>query len=183
MRTQKAESSDPETVAGRPDGPRRGFLASLLTSAGAVYGLVLVAGMIVISRNLTSSSIEALGVVLATLLVFFVAHVYAGAVGHLADPAHRGERVREAVRVALRDSAGLLLVGVVPILALLLGVTGVVARSDAIWLALGIDMLLLAILGWIIAASRTSHLGWRLGGAVLTAALGGVMILLKVLIH
>lgn len=177
MHDEHLTSRGPVPAATRPS-----FL-SLFTSAGAVYGLVLVAGMIVISRNLTSTSIEALLVVLATLVVFFIAHVYAGTVGYLADPVHRDAGVREAIRIALRDSAGLLLVGIVPLLALLLGVSGVIARSDAVWLALAVDLLLLAILGWVITATRTPRIVWRLGGALLTAALGGVMILLKVVIH
>jgi len=165
-------------------GAPRGFsLASLLTSAGAVYGLVLVAGMIVISRNLTGSSLEALGVVSATLLVFFGAHVYAVAVGRLADPAHSDERVGEALRHGVTESAGMLLVGLIPLLALLLGVIGAIRRTDAVWLALAVDMLLLGALGWIITSARTSRFWRRLGGALLTAALGCVMILLKVLIH
>ncbi len=162
---------------------RRGGLAHLVTSAGSVYGLVLVAGMIVISRNLTGSSIEALGVVVATLVVFFIAHVYADVVGYLADVRHRESSLREAIRHGIQDSAGLLVLGSIPVIVLLLGVVGVLGRSDAVWLALALDVLLLGILGWAITAARTSRVLHRLGGALLTAALGGVMILLKVLIH
>ena len=162
-------------------GSRRRAFTALITSAGGVYGLVLVAGMIVISRNLTGSSAEALGVVLATLLVFFVAHAYAGTIGHLAHS--RQEGVREALRHGVRESAGLIVLGAVPVAMLLLGVIGVVGRSDAVWLALLVDMLLLGVLGWTITAARSERFWPRLGGAVLTAALGAVMILLKVLIH
>lgn len=49
--------------------PARSGFAALVMSAEAVYGLIIVAGMIVVSRNLTGTSGEALLSVVVTLLV------------------------------------------------------------------------------------------------------------------
>ena len=62
------------------DGSIRSGLSSLVRSAEGVYGLILVAGMIVVSRNLTGTSAQALLSVVVTLVVFFAAHVYAATV-------------------------------------------------------------------------------------------------------
>lgn len=156
-------------------------LGDLATSADGIYGLILVAGMIVVSRNLTGTSGEALLAVVATLLVFFVAHAYAATVAKLAKPGHGG--LRDSIRHGVRDSVGLLVVGVVPVAVLLLGVLGVLRHADAVWIALAVDGLLLGVLGWFITAARSASIWARIGGAMLTAACGGLMILLKVLIH
>ncbi|QZY51515.1 hypothetical protein [Leucobacter tenebrionis] len=159
-------------------GSRLGAFAS---SSEGIYGLILVGGMIVVSRDLTGSSGEALLIVAVTLIVFFIAHVYAGALARLAAPGttHLGSAIRHSVR----ESLGLLLIGVLPILALGLGVIGLLRHADAVWLALILDGALLGALGWVITAARTNSWWGRAGGAVLTAAIGAVLMLLKVLIH
>ena len=157
-------------------------LSTLAGSSGGVYGLVLVAGMIIVSRNLTGTSADALLTVVATLVVFFVAHVYAATVAVLVESG-RKTGLRQALRHGVRDSAGLLVIGGIPPLILLLGVTGLLRQSDAVWIALIIDIALLGVLGWFIASARTSNVWARLGGVLITAACGGVMILFKVLIH
>lgn len=158
------------------------LVGPLLMSAEGIYGLIIVAGLIVVSRNLTGRSVDALASVVATLLVFFAAHVYAVAVAWLGAEG-KNQGVWQAVRHGVRHSVGLLLVGVIPIAVLALGVFGLIGAVDAVWLALGVDILLLGILGWFIAASRTPSLWTRLGSVVLTAAFGGVLIALKVLVH
>lgn len=152
----------------------------LASSAGGIYGLVLIAGLIVVSRNLTGSSGEALLTVAGTLLVFFVAHVYAATVARLAEA---GGGIGDAIRHGVRESIGLLVVGVIPVAALAFGVLGILRQADAVWLALALDGLLLGLLGWFITAARTPSVWARLGGVILTAGCGALMILLKVLIH
>lgn len=159
----------------------------LVTSVEGIYGLIIVAGMIVVSRNLTGSSADALISVVLTLLVFFAAHVYAVVVSRLAASGKSERdarpRVREAVGHGLRESAGLLFVGVIPVAVLALGVFGVVRSADAVWLALGVDVVLLGFLGWFLAASRSPRLVVRLWSGLATAAFGAVLIALKVLVH
>lgn len=176
-----SETGDAAATTRTPPHARQRIL-SLTTSAGGVYGLIVISGIVVVSRNFTARSIDGLLVVLGTLLVLFVAHAYALTIAELA-PGRRGVTLREAIRRGVTESAGMLVVGIVPAAVLLLGVLGLLRPADAVWLALLVDVALLGLLGWGIAAARTPN-GWaRLGGAVVTAALGGFIILLKVLIH
>jgi hypothetical protein len=159
------------------------WLATMATSTDGVYGLIIVAGMIVVSRDLTASSGDALISVVTTLLVFFAAHVYAAAVSQLARRSGGDRGLGAAVRHGIRESSGMIVAGIVPVAILGLGVIGVLADADAVWLALGVDVTLLGILGWLIAASRTDRVLVRLASLLVTAAFGGVIIALKALIH
>ncbi|WEK62227.1 MAG: hypothetical protein P0Y60_05585 [Candidatus Microbacterium colombiense] len=157
--------------------------STLATSAEGVYGLVIVAGMIVVSRNLTASSGEALLSVVATLLVFFAAHVYAAAVSWMAEHPERDGGIGAAIRHGFSESVGLLGLAAVPVVILFLGFTGLLHDGFAVWMALGVDVLLLAIVGWVIAGTRTRRIWSRLGGALVTASFGGILIALKALLH
>lgn len=163
------------------DGSIRSGLSSLVRSAEGVYGLILVAGMIVVSRNLTGTSAQALLSVVVTLVVFFAAHVYAATVSWMAEGEDRS--VPDALRRGIHESAGLLVVGAIPVAVLALGVVGILRNSDAVWLALVTDLVLLGLLGWFIASTRTTHLWARLGTIALTVTFGAVLIAFKALIH
>lgn len=152
-------------------------------SEGGIYGLVLVAGMIVVSRNLAGGSLDALMTVFTTVVVFYIAHVFADTLTGLSGEHGDALTVRQSLRRALRRSAGMVGVAVVPLAVLALGVTDVLDDDDAVWLALIVDVVLLGAVGWWITAARTQNPWRRLGGALLIAALGGVLILLKALIH
>ena len=166
----------------RPEGREPASRFRLLVrSTEGVYGLILVAGMIVVSRNLTGTSGQALLSVIVTLLVFYAAHVYAATLSWMAEGEERG--IREAFRHGLHESAGLVVVGTVPLAVLALGVIGVLRTTDAVWLALSVDLVLLGLLGWFIAATRTDNVWVRIGTVVMTAAFGGVLIAFKALVH
>lgn len=152
----------------------------LVSSAGGIYGLIVVSGVIVVTRNLTGSSWEALLAVVGTLLVFFAAHAYAAT---LAEMSHHRLSFPAALRAGIGESLGMLVIGFIPVLVLLLGVLGVLQPVDAVWLALLIDVLLLGFLGWAVTAARLRSPWARLGGAMITAAFGGLIIALKALIH
>ncbi len=155
-------------------------IIELASSAGAIYGLIVVSGVIVVTRNLTGSSWEALLAVVGTLLVFFTAHAYAAT---LSEMSRHELTFAAAVRVGVTESLGMLAIGLIPVLVLLLGVTGVLRPVDAVWLALLTDMILLGLLGWGITAARLRGAWARFGGALVTASLGGLIIALKALIH
>ncbi|GEM_PF-719706 len=183
-----AASSVGERAAGESTRPALSRLPRLLgeiaTSPGGVYGLIVVTGMIVVSRNLTGTSGQALITVAATVVVFFAAHVFAVAIGSLAGGEQHGRLgLAAATRHGVSESIGMLVVSVLPIGLLLLGVTGILRHDDAVWLALAVDAVLLGVLGWVIAARRSPRFWVRLGGAGLTAAFGGVLILLKAFVH
>ncbi len=159
------------------------WLSGVGTSTESIYGLIIVAGMIVVSRNLTADSGGALLSVVTTLVVFFLAHAYASALSQLARGAGDGATLRTAIRHGLRESSGMVIVGILPIAVLALGVVGLLPEANAVWLALAIDITLLGALGWLVAASRTRSLWVRAASVVLTASFGGVLILLKAVVH
>lgn len=185
FRAQRLPAVTPESSpdrdarrSGRAVASRR--VLEVSTSAGGIYGLIVVSGVIVVTRNLTGSSGEALLAVVGTLLVFFAAHAYAATLGEMS---RHGFSFREALKRGLAESIGMIVIGVIPILVLLLGVIGVLRPADAVWLALLIDVLLLGVLGWAVTAARLRNTWARLGGAILTAGFGGMIIALKAFIH
>lgn len=157
-------------------------MARALFTEDAIYGLILVSGMIVVSGPLTGESWGAFATVSVTVVVFWIAHVYARALSVYAR--HREQHnLGRAIREAIYESRGMLIVSVPPLLVLLAGLTRVVDDEFAIMTALLVDVALLAIVGWI-AVARWSRSGWaRTGGAVLTAMFGVVLIALKAIIH
>jgi len=170
------------TDAVEPDPGVARRVSRLLITEESVYGLILVSGMIVVSNNLTGTSLNALATVAVTVLVFFAAHVYAGTLARLAKERADGG-LRASFMAAVHHSEGMLLASIAPLLVLLLGVVNVLDDDTAIWSALIVDTLLLGVLGWLAVARWTPRFWLRLSSALITAAFGGVIILLKSLIH
>ena len=67
----------------------------------AVYGVILVAGMIVVSGGHGESSWSVFSTVIVTVLVFWAAHVYAGTVAHHGLEQDRITPLGEAFRICL----------------------------------------------------------------------------------
>jgi len=156
-------------------------LGGLLVSEEAVYGLILVAGMVIVGSENSDEAWETMLTVLITVLVFFAAHVYAGTLSRTADG--RGATIARSLRGAIHHSIGLLIVAVPPLAVLVMGASGLMDSEAAVWLALLITLILLVIDGWLMAAARTASFWTRVLGAVISGAFGAVLILLKVLIH
>jgi hypothetical protein len=150
----------------------------ILMSEEAIYGLILVSGMIVVSGSSTGTAVDALITVAVTVVVFYAAHVFAGTLGRLAATDWQA-----TLRASAHQSGGMLLAAVPPLLILLLGATRVIDDSLALWVALIANTVLLGALGWIAVARWSTHWIPRILSAVITAAFGGVLILLKALIH
>ncbi len=157
-------------------------VATVLMTEESIYGLILVSGMIVVSNSLVGTSANALTTVLVTVVVFFLAHVYAGTLARLAATDGRGD-LRSSVRAAALHSQGLLLVALLPLAVLTLGVVGLIDDETSIWTALVVDVVLLGVLGWIVVARWNTNVWARIGSALVTAAFGVVVMALKVLIH
>lgn len=170
-------------------GQRPAGALALLRSASepAIYGVVLVAGLVVIIADGTDASWRVLVKVLATLLVFWLAHVYAGVVAHLGDrrddalPA--GPRLATALRASFMHSWGMLLAGLIPVVVLALGVAKLLSDSQAMWGTLWAAVAVLGALGWLGVAAWTPRPGGRLAAALVTSLLGLVLVALKVLVH
>ncbi len=151
-------------------------------SEEAIYGVILVSGMIVVSGSVVGTSVNALLTVAVTVLVFFAAHVYAGTLGRLAITDGKAG-LRTSFQASVRQSSGMLLAAVAPLAVLLLGTTRIIDDDTAIWCALILDTVILGVLGWVAVARWTTRWIPRLLSALLTAAFGGVLVLLKAFIH
>ncbi len=161
-------------------------IARLVTES-AVYGVILVAGLVVIVSNSAEASWDVLVKVLATVVVFWAAHIYAGTVAHLSDhhesdlPASR--RLALAARHSLDHSWGMLLAALLPVTVLLLGVANLVPDQVAIWGTLCLAVVVLGALGYLKVASWSRKPWVGVASASVTSVLGLVLIGLKILIH
>lgn len=148
-----------------------------------VYGVILVAGLIVASSVSTTTAWGVFLSVVGTVLVFWAAHVYAGTVAHHGFEDGRIVGIRASLGGALRRSWGLLVSALIPSSILLLGVAKIVPDTAAVWLALWVCVAVLAVLGYIAFARRRARWHIRLLGALATAGFGLLMILLKSGLH
>ena len=149
----------------------------------SIYGVILVSGMILVTGSHGASSWQVFWQVIGTVLVFWAAHVYAGTVARHGLEHGHVIGIRAAFRESFRRSLGLVASAMIPSFILLLGATKAIDDSVALWIALWVGVLVLAVLGWIAFARRGSSWPIRLAGAVGTAAFGLVMILMKAFIH
>jgi len=163
-----------------------GSIVKFIVSEPAIHGVILVAGLVVILGNSEEASWDVLVKVIATLVVFWAAHVYASAVAHLGDE-YEGDtpwrtRAVRATRDALDHSWGMLLAGVIPLVVLTLGTLNLLSDQNAIWGTLWVAVLILGILGWLGVASWSPRPQARLLGAVVTSLLGLALVVLKSLV-
>jgi hypothetical protein len=164
------------------DTARRIVPTGLVTEA-SVYGTILVSGMIVVSGGYGASSWQTFLGVIGTVIVFWVAHVYAGALVEYGVNKAEDPTMATAVRRSLHHSLGFLTSAVPPSVVLLLGALEAVSDDVAVWAALWLGVFILGTLGYSAFALRGSRWPLRVLGCVGTAALGVAMILLKVGIH
>jgi hypothetical protein len=157
-------------------------LASFETEQ-SIYGVILVAGMIVVAGAGGGSSWTVFTTVVFTSIVFWAAHVYAGTVARHGLSPGKPSSLSDALRHSLHQSLGLLTSAIIPSLVLLLGATQAIDDMSAIWAALWTGVAVLAVLGYRAYAKRGAPWWARLAGAAGTAAFGVAMILLKAFVH
>jgi hypothetical protein len=171
------ETAGPGSEATARPSRRRVFAPD---SAGGIYGTI--AAMAVIAGAAADPAHgKALGLTLATLLVFWLAHVYAQTLAH-----HLRGRMRPdwaAVRAAMAEEWPLL-EGPVPMLALLvLGQLGVLQERQAVRLALWLGVVELVTWGVFYARGQR----WRWLPALIAGAINGLfgllIVVLEVLVH
>ncbi|GAA1956089.1 hypothetical protein [Microbacterium deminutum] len=148
-----------------------------------VYGVILVAGMIVAAGSHEATAWQVFLQVVGTVIVFWAAHVYAGTVAHHGFEDGRIIGIRESLRLSLRRSWGLLVSALIPSSILLLGVAHIVPDDAAAWIALWTCVAVLAVLGYIAFARRKARWYIRVLGSMATAGFGILMILLKSGVH
>ena len=174
----------PETTdhAGRSSAARR--VAGVVVGRGGrigstVYGTILVMASLAAAypaeRHDPKKLVE---LVVSAVLVFWLAFVYAQA---LSETIESGSNLSGA---GLRDIAdkelGIVLAAVVPVLALVLGATGIVSESTSLWLAIAVGLATLFAQGY--RYSLATRMGWLGTVAILVAnlAFGLCIVFLKV---
>ena len=153
-----------------------------LITEEAIYGTILVGGMIVASGPLQATSWETFLSVIGTVIVFWAAHMYAGILARRGREAHP-MTLTTAIRRTFRSSLGFLTSALLPCVILLLGATRVVPDAIAIWTALWLGVVVLGVIGFRIFSLRSDSFTIRILGCLGTAAFGVSMIVLKALIH
>lgn len=169
-----------EVVVAETVPPANGFR---ILSESAVYGVVLVSALIIVTGQNSDASLDVFLKVLGTVIVFWVAHVFAAVVATLGDAPAGKYALRMVVSHAVKESTGLLLAALVPLSVILLGTIGLISDDMAVWAALSVDVVLLALLGYLGVARWSPRLVVRLAGAGITALLGVAIMLMKVFIH
>ncbi|MWB98470.1 hypothetical protein [Agromyces seonyuensis] len=160
----------------------RRFQQGFATEA-AVYGTILVSGLIAVSSAHGETSLQVLVAVAVTVLVFWGSHVYAGTLSRIGGAEGQQSRVRPAFEASLRHSFGMLSSALVPCVFLVIGVTRLVPDELANNLALWAGIIVLLLLGYIAFLRRGSGFWIRILGALGTASFGLVFVVLKGALH
>lgn len=148
---------------------------------GFIYGTILVLAVIVAgAKAFEHEAGHIAGLVAVTVVVFWLAHVYADAIAHaVAYDQHLS--LADLGRIAHRQ-ASMVEAAVPPLLALALGAFGILSTKLAVWLAFGLGLVVLCAQG--ITFARVERMG-RLGTFAVVAAnlgLGVALVGLKLLV-
>ncbi len=153
----------------------------LRTSApGAIYGTIAAMAVIAGAARYESDA-EIFGLTVITLLVLWLAHVYAETLAH--HLRHRGTPAWGEV-VAAMNKERTMLEGPAPMLLILaLGGVGILDDDLALTLALWTGTAQLVI--WGITYARRLHWGWltAIGVGLVNGAFGLIIVLLEVIVH
>jgi hypothetical protein len=149
-------------------------------AADAIYGVVLVTAVIVASSAHGGSIASVLAVATVSVLVFWVAHVYAVM---LVMYAHHGHSFSAALRHAARDELGMLQATVLPLAFLTAGVLGLLEDGRAVWAALWSGVVVLVAVPTLALHRRGRPWGASLMAGLGAGALGLALVGLKALLH
>ena len=148
---------------------------------GFIYGTIVVLSVVVAgARAYPHDSAHIAGLVIATTVAFWLAHVYAHALAHsVSTDQHLSF---PEFRHIARGEASILEAAVPPIAALLAGAIGLFSEDTAVWLAVILGLIVLAAQGLLFArVERLSGLATAVVVA-LNLGLGVVLIGLKLFV-
>ena len=148
---------------------------------GFVYGTILVLSVLVAgARAFPHDAGQIAVLVVATSVVFWLAHVYAHGISRSVADDERLS-VGELLQIA-RHEGSIVEAALPPVAALLLAVVGLVATPTAVWLAFGLGLFVLFVEGLVIA--RVERFGAVGTVAIVSAnlALGLALVALKLVL-
>lgn len=148
---------------------------------GFIYGTIVVLAVVVAgARAYPHGAGQIAALVAATVVAFWLAHVYAHG---LARSVAQDRRLSlAALRHIARREGSIVEAAVPPVAALLLGAFGVVSTRVAVWAAFGLGLVVLAAEAIIVA--RVERMGW-LGTLAVVAgnlSLGVLLVGLKLVV-
>lgn len=153
------------------------MLGSRRQIAGTVYGTIVVMAALTAAAEGNSDLWELSAIVVTSVLVIWLAHVYAHGLGESIELGRRLD-TPELASIIRRELA-IPLAAVAPVAALVLGALGFVRESRAVWLAILIALATLMLQGARYAAvERLSRIGTLVSIGVNTL-LGLVIVALK----
>ncbi len=147
-------------------------------SPAAIYGLIVFAAFVSIADDHTDSVWEVLESATTSLVVFFIAHVFAHTLTE-----HAAHGLRGATREGLRHGSGMLYASLPAILVLVYAGVAGVSVPDAFEACMWATFVVLGLLGYGAYARRKASIPMRLLGAVSTACLGVFIVLLEYAVH
>ena len=152
-----------------PAGGRFGLSAMGERLAGFIYGTIVTLSVVVAGARAYPHGPGHVAVLVAvTCVVFWIAHVYAHALGHSASV---GEHLSfsELKHIARREGS-IVEAAVPPLGALVLGGLGILSPQTSIWLAVALGLAVLGAQGVVFA--RAERLGAAATAGVVGANLG-----------
>jgi hypothetical protein len=160
--------------------PRRRLAIVAANPRGAIYGTIVASAVIAASVAAGESPDHILAVTIATLLVFWLAHVYA----HFLDHQVRHDRTRwQVLGSIMTQELSMVAAPALSILFLLLGSLGLLKEPLAVRLALWTGVV--QLFGWGIDAGRRRGRNWpaALLAGLINGFFGLAIIILEVLLH
>ena len=159
------------------------WIGSQLVTADAIYGLILFSALVAVISTDHSDSWEVFWVSGLSLVVFFVAHVYAGTIANHGVIDGHEVTLGHAFQSALGNSSGMLFASVLPAIPLLLGIAHLLSYGSSVDDSLYVVLVILAVLGYLSFAQRKSKMVVRIFGALATALFGLAIIVLNSAVH
>jgi hypothetical protein len=165
-------------AAGVP--PRRRLAVVAANPRGAIYGTIVASAVIAAAAAGGKSPALILTAAVATLLVFWLAHVYSDFLDH---QLRHGRSSLKVLASVMGRELSMLAAPAASIVCLLLGTVGVLDEEVAVRLALWAGVL--QLVGWGIDAGRLRGRGWApaLLIGLINGAFGMAIIVLEVLLH
>lgn len=147
-------------------------------SPAAIYGLIVFTAFVTIAEDHAESIEDMLATSVASLIVFFIAHVFAHTLTE-----HSEHGFRASLRNAVRHGAGMLYASVPSIIVLIVSWAAGATIHDTVNSCMLTTFITLAILGYHAFQSRRAPFLGRILGAVATAMLGIFIVILEYGFH
>lgn len=149
-------------------------------AAGAIYGTIVYLTILVLLEEDRTAPQDAAAILIATAIVFWLAHIYAHLVPRIAQ---EGRLLTGRFRETALDQIGVLVAVTIPLTPLVLATLGVV--GDQAGFRAGIAVGVLSLAAFAVREARVAGVGWgrsiAIAGIVLIAGVG--LLWLEISLH